>query len=229
LARRSANGSRRSRVTSSTCDAAWVGGLIAGGRFQAPLREGAHVMTGSTYKSFGGPAAGMVLTDDAGIAERPDRVPGVVGKLRYRPPGGVGAGRADLVAFGAVYADAQIGNAQLLAGALDERGVDVVSVAGRGYTASQHVAVRPPAGMTAADAARRLAEAGILTSVIGLPDGEGLRLGSQELTRRAVTAGQLRRVATLVARVLVAGDDPAVVAEDATVLRRELVGPAFIR
>ena len=35
-------------------DAAHMGGLIAGGEFHQPLREVADLMTGSTYKSFGG-------------------------------------------------------------------------------------------------------------------------------------------------------------------------------
>ena len=55
-----------------------MGGLIAGGRFQQPLAEGAHAITGSTYKSFGGPPSGMILTDDptspAGSTRSPSRV-----------------------------------------------------------------------------------------------------------------------------------------------------------
>ena len=51
-----------------------MGGLIAGGRFQQPLAEGAHAITGSTYKSFGGPPSGMILTDDPALAERLDRI-----------------------------------------------------------------------------------------------------------------------------------------------------------
>src|SRR5262249_14955941 len=39
-------------------DASHVAGLIAEGRFQDPLRDGADVMTFSTYKSFGGPPGG---------------------------------------------------------------------------------------------------------------------------------------------------------------------------
>ena len=42
-------------------DAAHMSGLIAGGEFQQPLAEGAHVITSSTYKSFGGPTSGMIL------------------------------------------------------------------------------------------------------------------------------------------------------------------------
>ena len=33
-------------------DAAHVAGMVAGGVWQHPLKEGAHVMTASTYKSF---------------------------------------------------------------------------------------------------------------------------------------------------------------------------------
>ncbi len=39
----------------------------------AAAAEGAHAITGSTYKSFGGPPSGMILTDDPALAERLDR------------------------------------------------------------------------------------------------------------------------------------------------------------
>lgn len=44
-------------------DAAHVLGLIAGGRFQQPLKEGADVMTGSTHKTLPGPQGGMILAN----------------------------------------------------------------------------------------------------------------------------------------------------------------------
>ena len=50
-------------------DASHVAGLIAEGRFQDPLAEGADLMTFSTYKSFGGPAGGAIVTNDAALAE----------------------------------------------------------------------------------------------------------------------------------------------------------------
>src|SRR6266851_1850661 len=59
-------------VAGSLClflyDAAHMGGIIAGGRFQAPLAEGAHLMTMSTYKAYGGPPAGLLLTTEAELA-----------------------------------------------------------------------------------------------------------------------------------------------------------------
>ncbi|MBT4925204.1 MAG: aminotransferase class I/II-fold pyridoxal phosphate-dependent enzyme, partial [Euryarchaeota archaeon] len=43
-------------------DGAHVLGLIAGGVFQDPLREGADVMTGSSHKTFPGPQGGFLLS-----------------------------------------------------------------------------------------------------------------------------------------------------------------------
>ena len=44
-------------------DAAQVRGLIAGGRFQNPLAEGADVIVSSTHKTFAGPQGGLILTN----------------------------------------------------------------------------------------------------------------------------------------------------------------------
>ena len=43
-------------------DGAHVLGLIAGGQFQDPLREGADIMTGSSHKTFPGPQGGFLLS-----------------------------------------------------------------------------------------------------------------------------------------------------------------------
>src|SRR5216684_1458321 len=40
-------------------------GLVAGGQFQDPLREGAVVMTGSAGKTFSGPQSGIMVWDDS--------------------------------------------------------------------------------------------------------------------------------------------------------------------
>src|SRR5215472_6154998 len=42
-------------------------GLIAGGQFQDPLREGAAVMTGSAGKTFSGPQSGIIVWDDPSL------------------------------------------------------------------------------------------------------------------------------------------------------------------
>ena len=56
-------------------DAAHLCGMIAGRAWANPLLEGAHLMTMSTYKSLGGPAGGLIVTNDAGLAQRLDQLP----------------------------------------------------------------------------------------------------------------------------------------------------------
>ena len=48
-------------------DGAHVLGLIAAGRFQAPLAEGAHLLVSSTHKVLPGPQGGLILSDDEAL------------------------------------------------------------------------------------------------------------------------------------------------------------------
>ena len=67
-------------------DAAHLCGLIAGRAWPNPLEQGAHLMTMSTYKSLGGPPGGLIVTNDAEIAQRLDAIayPGPHRQLRRR-------------------------------------------------------------------------------------------------------------------------------------------------
>ncbi|MEZ5215063.1 MAG: aminotransferase class I/II-fold pyridoxal phosphate-dependent enzyme [Ilumatobacteraceae bacterium] len=233
-------------------DAAHMGGLIAGGRFQQPLAEGAHLMTGSTYKSLGGPAAGVVLTDDAELAERLDAIayPGLTANFDLARTAALALAMLDTLEFGAAYADACIENAAALAEALAAREVAVFSVPGRGssasssssrssgswFTSSQHVAVcAAPHGGDGNELARRLEPANVLTSSIGLPLADGpqganaLRLGTQELTRWGMETADMAEVAALMARVLVDGESAESVRRDVVAFRRRFTERHFIR
>ncbi|MGE0846644.1 MAG: hypothetical protein AB7L41_10250, partial [Flavobacteriaceae bacterium] len=55
-------------------DAAHLCGVIAGGAWQQPLEEGAHAMTMSTYKSLGGPPAGLNVTNEPDLARRLEEI-----------------------------------------------------------------------------------------------------------------------------------------------------------
>jgi glycine/serine hydroxymethyltransferase len=48
-------------------DASHVFGLLAAGRFQQPLAEGADVIYGSTHKTLFGPQGGLILSNDEQI------------------------------------------------------------------------------------------------------------------------------------------------------------------
>ncbi|HEY5422069.1 MAG TPA: aminotransferase class I/II-fold pyridoxal phosphate-dependent enzyme, partial [Ilumatobacteraceae bacterium] len=55
-------------------DAAHACGMFAGKIWPNPLDHGADLMSMSTYKSLGGPPGGLLLTNDAVLAERIDKI-----------------------------------------------------------------------------------------------------------------------------------------------------------
>ncbi|MFI7538174.1 serine hydroxymethyltransferase [Streptosporangium sp. NPDC049376] len=210
-------------------DASHVAGLIAGGRFQRPLLEGAHLLTMSTYKSFGGPPGAAVVTREEDLAHRVSAAayPGLTANYDASRLAPLAVTAAEHAAGGPRYADACIANAHALAAALTEEGFSVAA-ADLGWTVSHHVAVDAAAFGGGDEAARRLAEGGVYLSGIGLPDqapGEpmrGLRIGTQEVTRRGFTPGTMRPVAALMRRLLIDGHDPAEVLRDTVGLRRSI-------
>lgn len=218
-------------------DAAHMSGLIAGGAFQQPLAEGAHLITSSTYKSFGGPPSGMILTNDAELARRLDSIayPGLTANFDLGKTAALIVAMLDLREHGRAYAQMCIANAQALAAALAERGCPVHAVAGRGYTASQHIAIQAHAYGGGNAAARRLELANILTSGIELPlppvagDFNALRLGTQEITRWGMVPADMPAVAELIAQVLVQGAQPEQVRPAVVALRAGFQKLHFVR
>ncbi len=218
-------------------DAAHMAGIIAGGRFQQPLAEGAHLMTMSTYKALGGPPSGLLLTTEADLAERIDAIafPGMTANFDLGKTAALSLSLLDLLEYGADYADACIANARALGRALEAEGLAVHGVAGRGHTESHHLAL-PAAPLGGGQAAsKHLARANILLCGIGLPlapvpgDLNGIRIGTQEVTRFGMDEDAMARIARLVARVWVAGEDPETVRPDVVEFRKWHQGLSFVR
>lgn len=206
-------------------DGAHVLGLIGGGQFQDPLREGADVLTGSSHKTFPGPQGGFVLSDTAD--EKLQRrlhsgvFPGVVSSYHLHHVAGKVVALAEFQEYGAHYARDTVANAQALGAALAERGFDVLA-ADRGFTRSHQVVTRHGAIDSGAgrQAAATLEEAGIITNMNMLPgdtkatNPSGVRIGVQELTRVGMGRREMQEVAEFYARALVKGEDPRTVKAD---------------
>ncbi len=213
-------------------DGAHVLGLIAGGCFQDPLREGADVMTGSSHKTFPGPQGGFVLSnsDDEQFQRKLNTgvFPGVCSNYHLHHCAGKVVALAEFMAFGKDYARDIVANAKALAEALAEKGIDVLGEA-RGYTASHQVVTRhgDPDDASGARAAGLLEDAGIITNMNMLPGDtkpmrpSGLRMGVQELTRIGCTPGDMVEVAGWFRDVLLDNRDPAKVADEIRLFRAD--------
>ena len=213
-------------------DGAHVLGLIAGGQFQDPLREGADVMTGSSHKTFPGPQGGFLLSssEDPAFHRKLNNAmfPGVCSSYHLHHVAGKVMALAEFKEYGAAYAKDIVANAQAFAAALAGEGFDVLAES-RGYTASHQVLTRHGEldSGAGAKAAQKLEQAGIITNMNMLPGDtkalapSGLRLGVQELTRVGFTTDEMQDVAKFYARVLLHDEDPARVKTDVNHLKSE--------
>ena len=189
-------------------DMAHFAGLVAGGVHPSPLPH-AHVVTTTTHKTLRGPRGGMILSNDDAIGKRIDSAifPGLQGGPLMH------AIAAKAVAFGealrpdfALYARAVVENAQTLAAALAEEGLDIVS--GGTDTHLMLVDLRP-LGLTGREAESALERAGMTCNKNGIPFDpqkptvtSGIRLGSPAATTRGFGAEEFRRVGEWIGDVL---------------------------
>ncbi|QYZ68722.1 serine hydroxymethyltransferase [Neotabrizicola shimadae] len=216
-------------------DAAHQCGIIASGVWANPLREGAHLMTMSTYKSLGGPAGGLIVTDDAAIAERLDHIafPGLTANFDAAKSAALALTLLDWREFGAGYGRAMVELAQALARELAALGLPVFG-AGRGATQSHQFAIEAAGFGGGQAASKTLRKAGFLACGIGLPiapvggDMNGLRIGTPELVRRGVTPADAPALAALIAEGL-RSNDPASVAPRTAALRAGFQGLHYMR
>jgi glycine hydroxymethyltransferase len=213
-------------------DAAHLSGPIAGGQWPHPLAEGADLMTMSTYKSLGGPPGGLVLTNDAGLAARLDRIafPGLTANNDAGRVAALALTLVDWRAFGPAYAEEMAVTARSLAAALYLEGAPV-HFAGDVATRSHAFALDARAFGGGQAMARHLRRANLLACGIGLPgeapggDMAGLRLGTPEIVRRGLGPDEMGELAALIARAL--GPEPERVAPGVTALGRRFGGLRF--
>jgi glycine hydroxymethyltransferase len=205
-------------------DGAHVLGLIAGGRFQDPLREGANVITGSTHKTLPGPQGGVIVgnpKDEEQWKAILRRVfPGTHSSHHLNTMAAKGVAFAEHIEFGADYADQIIKNAKALSQALHENGFDVLGEK-HGFTQSHALVLDVTEQGGGAPCALDLETANIITNKNLIPDDpgtamrpSGLRLGAQELTRIGMKESHMSEVAGFFKRVLIDKEDPLKVRED---------------
>jgi glycine hydroxymethyltransferase len=210
-------------------DAAHACGMIAGGVWPNPLDEGADMMTMSTYKSLGGPAGGIVLTNRSDLAGRLDAIayPGLTANFDVAVTTALAITLLDWLAVGADYAHAMVDNAVALAAALDDLDMPIYATAG-GHTRSHQLVADATEWGGGSEAAIRLRRANLLTSAIGLPGDEsvGLRFGTPEITRIGMTAADMPELAELIAAGL---RDPDTVADRTSELRQRFDTVRFVR
>lgn len=212
-------------------DAAHLCGMIAGKVWPQPLVEGAHLMTFSTYKSLGGPAGGLIVTNDDEIAQKLDAIayPGLTANFDAAKTAALGITLQDWKSVGRDYAQMMVKTSQALAQHLQNLGVNIFA-AEKGFTTSHQFAILAAPYGGGQTAARRMGEAGLLACGIGLPieqvegDLNGLRIGTPEIVRIGMKVEHMKDLAGFIARSLDTNVEPKSIQREITEWRKQFSG-----
>jgi len=198
-------------------------GLVVGGEFQDPLREGAAVMTGSAGKTFSGPQSGIIAWDDPDLTEPLTTAifPVLVATHQVNRVAALAVSAAEMIAFGKEYMSQIVRNAQALGAGLEKRGFKLLG-AHKGYTTTHQVIADMKEQGGGLEVAHTLARANLVTNKNLLPDDKpedwdrpgGLRMGTIEVTRLGMREDDMDQIADFMARILVEGESPESVGED---------------
>ena len=203
-------------------DAAHVAGLIAGGKFQDPLREGTDTMTMSTHKTLFGPQGGLVIgSEEHAEPIKKAMFPGLTSSHHIHHMGAKAVAFAEALEFGKDYAEQTIKNAKALASELNSVGFKVLGEK-RGYTESHQTVVNVldygDGGTIEAD----LEKANIIVNRQLIPGDlkagrhymhpGGIRLGTSEITRLGMKESEMKEIASLLKQVVVDKKDAGEIA-----------------
>ena len=211
-------------------DAAHVAGLIGGGQFQDPLREGADVVSLSTHKTFFGPQHGGVLSWEK-HAEKIKRAafPGMLSNHHLHAVAGVTIACAELLEFGREYTSQIVKNAKALGQALYERGFNVLAEH-KGFTQSHVILIDITKHGDGGTIEETLEKANVIINRNLLPwdikEGRhfmhpgGIRLGVSEITRLGMKESEMTEIAEFIKRVIIDKEPPEKVKADVMEFRK---------
>jgi len=211
-------------------DAAHVSGLIAGGAFQDPLREGADVMSLSTHKTFFGPQHGSVVSWDK-HADKIKRAvfPGMVSNHHLHSVAALAIAAAEMLEFGAEYSRQIVKNSKALAQALYERGFKVLAEH-KGFTESHVILIDVTKQGDGGTIEELLEKANIIINRNLLPwdikEGRhfmhpgGIRLGTSEITRLGMKESEMLEIAGFIKRVVIDRENVEKIKQDVAEFRK---------
>lgn len=211
-------------------DGAHVAGLIAGGQFQDPLREGADAMTMSTHKTLFGPQGGMICSSNQyGEEIKKATFPGMTSNHHLHHMAGKAIAFAEMLEFGKKYAAQVVKNAKTLAEALSSAGFTVLGEK-RGFTQSHQIVVNVLSFGDGGTIEADLEKANIIVNRQLIPGDikagrnyfhpGGMRLGVAELTRLGMGGSEMKQVAEFIKNVVADKKDKKKVAAEVKRFRK---------
>lgn len=202
-------------------DGSHVMGLLAGGEFQDPLREGCSLLLGSTHKSLAGPQGGLLLGNNEAIFEKVSSQvhPGIIDNIHWNRVAALTVSLLEMMQFGKAYAQAIVRNSQALGKGLADRGIPVRGAA-CGYSKSHQVLL--DCGKTKGELwGKRLEDSNIIID-------NGGRVGTSEATRMGMGPQEMDQIAELMAAVILGKKPNDFIKKRVRSLTKDFRTPRFV-
>lgn len=176
-------------------------GLILGGRFQSPFKEGADILCGNTHKTFAGPQRGVIMFKDKELGEKASLLINTtfVSSVHINDLTALAVSILEYEKFGHDYANQVIANSQALASELSKIGHEVRHSNTKAITNNEQVHVFIDTfKQDRVELYRNLVKNNISTNFMTTLGGRPFaRLGTQEITRRGMKEKDMKTVAHL--------------------------------
>jgi len=195
-------------------DGSHILGLIAGGQFQDPIREGAQLLFGSTHKSFFGPQGGIILANKQPGEHLKQKIyPAFVDNAHWNRIAALTLALAEMKKFGKAYASQIVRNSKTLAKALHDHDFPVICEH-LGFTQSHQTIIKYNDPDKARSVAETLQRANIITDTV-------IRIGTCEVTRRGMKQHEMHKIAELLKRTVMDKEKPETIKKEVARLSAE--------
>ncbi len=184
-------------------DASHTLGLIMGGQFQDPLKEGANVISSNTHKTLPGPHKGLIAFRDKDFGEKAESI--IRGSLYSTIQSASTLALAitiiEFEKFGEEYAKQVIANSNALAKAIEKKGFEVRKINDNCYsmTHQAHIFIEKDN----VELVQQFLKNNIsINTSRALGEKLFMRVGTQELTKLGMKEPDMRIIADFIKRVL---------------------------
>ena len=188
-------------------DGSHVLGLIAGQKFQNPLKEGCDILIGNTHKTLPGPQKGMLIFKNAEIGRKVSQamLHSVVSNQHTHHAIALYITILEMEHYGQSYASQIIKNSNTLFKALSDLGFKMVSRSNE-LPISHMLAIKGDFLESNHHACASLHECNISTNSKKIFNFDTLRLGVQEITRRGMKEKEIKQIAFFFKEIVLNGN-----------------------
>jgi glycine/serine hydroxymethyltransferase len=179
-------------------DASHTLGLISGGQFQSPLKEGADIITANTHKTFPGPHKGIIAFRSSNLSNQLSlKIENFCSSIHCNHLLALAVTIMEMFHWGEGYAVQMIKNTRALGLYLSELGYELRTTSCHEVSNNNQLHVYLPESINYLDTYKHLCENNLNLNFKHM-ERPLMRIGTQEITRRGMKESDMKIIASFI-------------------------------